>query len=148
LNRKRFNLVWIGKTRENFILEGIQKYVRLLEPYAEVKIVQIKEEKMKDPSSALKREAGRVLKSAQRFILLHEKGRLMDSVGFSRYLEGRREATFVVGGPYGVSEELIGKAEETLSLSPMTFTHEMTRLILLEQLYRAMTIIKGKGYHH
>lgn len=86
-------------------------------------------------------------------ILLSEKGKTTDSVAFARTLitwsdHGQRPLTFVVAGPHGFTKDLIAHADHLLSLSPMTFTHEMAYVILLEQLYRAGTILAGKTYHY
>ena len=86
-------------------------------------------------------------------ILLDENGKQMDSVVFSQYLQkhmnsGIKQLIFVIGGPYGFSEEVYNKAQGKLSLSKMTFSHQMIRLFIVEQLYRAFTILKNEPYHH
>lgn len=127
---------------------AVDKYLSLLRPYADVEIVTVKEEVVKNKNAALSKEASRILTKARHFVLLSERGRLMDSEEFAGFIDKRRDVTFVIGGPYGVAESVYEQAETVLSLSPMTFTHEMSRIILLEQLYRAITIIKGTRYHH
>jgi 23S rRNA (pseudouridine1915-N3)-methyltransferase len=146
--KSRFTIIWIGKTKERFVEEGIKKYRELLSPYAKLIIKTIKEEKGGSTAEHLKREAKKILSEAERYILLDEKGRLMSSQEFAEFLSKRRETVFVVGGPYGVDKKVKENAEMLMSLSPMTFPHELARLILLEQIYRAMTIIRGRGYHH
>ena len=86
-------------------------------------------------------------------VLLDEKGREYDSVGFSEFvaqkmLSGVKALVFVIGGPYGFSEAVYKRFNEKISLSKMTFSHQMVRMIFAEQLYRAMTIMKGEPYHH
>ena len=86
-------------------------------------------------------------------VLLDERGEQMDSRGFARWLQktmnsSMRNLIFVIGGAYGFSEALYGKADMVLSLSRMTFSHQITRIVFAEQLYRAFTIIKGEPYHH
>jgi 23S rRNA (pseudouridine1915-N3)-methyltransferase len=144
----RFRLFWPGKAKESYIREGIKRYIEDIKKMAELEVVEIKEEKGKPANAALKEEGGRILKAAGDFVLLDEKGRTMGSVEFSRWLQRKSEWSFVLGGAYGVSDEVRQKAAARLSLSPMTFPHELVRVIFLEQLYRALTIMKGKRYHH
>ena len=145
----KIHLVWVGKTKERFILEGIQKYLKLLQPYADVVITEIREEKVKDISRMLGKERERIRGIRTPYVLLDEKGETYDSETFSRFIEKQgMSVTFLLGGPYGVSDEVKEKATKKIALSAMTFTHEMSRLILLEQLYRAFTILQKKGYHH
>jgi len=91
--------------------------------------------------------------STDRLVLLDEKGKEMDSIGFSSYLQkqmnsGIKQLVFVIGGPYGFSEALYKKAAESLALSKMTFSHQMVRPFVIEQLYRGFTILKNEPYHH
>ncbi len=146
--KSRFTIIWIGKTKERFVEEGIRKYRELISPYAELTIKTIKEEKGGSITEHLRREAKKILSEVERYILLDEKGRLMSSQEFADLLSKRRDAVFVIGGPFGVDKKVKENAEMLLSLSPMTLPHELVRVILLEQIYRAMTIIRGRGYHH
>jgi 23S rRNA (pseudouridine1915-N3)-methyltransferase len=143
-------LLWVGKTKEPALAQAIELYVKKLRPFARIEIVEIKEEKGKPRDVALEGEAERILKQAgDAFILLDERGEQMDSTGLARMLRDRSSAEFVLGGPYGVSEGLRKEAgRHTLALSRMTLTHEMARLVLLEQVYRAMMINSGRDYHH
>jgi 23S rRNA (pseudouridine1915-N3)-methyltransferase len=109
------------------------------------------------PEKEQKEAEGRLLLSAIRHadhrILLDEKGREMDSAGFARLLQqimnrGTRNLGFIIGGPYGYAEEVYQEITDSLSLSRMTFSHQLVRLVFLEQLYRAFTIIRGEPYHH
>ena len=93
------------------------------------------------------------LQPGDQVVLLDERGKSHTSVEFSEILEkqmasGVKRLVFVVGGPYGFSQDVYDRADSMLSLSPMTFSHQMVRLIFLEQLYRAFTILKGEPYHH
>ena len=145
----KIHLVWVGKTKERFILEGVQKYLKLLQPYADVAITEIREEKVKDISRMLGRERDRIQRLRTPYVLLDEKGETYDSEAFSRFIEKQgMSVTFLLGGAFGVSAEVKAMATKRIALSAMTFTHEMSRLILLEQLYRAFTILQKKGYHH
>jgi 23S rRNA (pseudouridine1915-N3)-methyltransferase len=145
----KINLIWVGKTKEKFLDEGIQKYLKLLRPYADIAVTELREEKTKDRERMLVKEAERIQGIRTQYILLDEQGEGLDSVGFSRFLEKQgASATFLLGGAYGVSDDVKKGAMKKISLSKMTFTHEMSRLILLEQLYRAFTILQKRGYHH
>jgi 23S rRNA (pseudouridine1915-N3)-methyltransferase len=115
---------------------------------AQVSIIEIKDEKGKTRDEALSQEGRKVLKQTGSYVLLDEMGKEFSSTGFAGFLEDKGSVDFVMGGPYGVSEEVREKAVGAIALSKMTLTHEMARLVFLEQLYRAMTIIKGKEYHH
>jgi len=120
-----------------------------LRPYAEISVLEIREEKGNDISKMLKKEGERILKLQVPYTLLDEKGDLMTSGEFAGYIaEHIPSVNFVLGGAYGVSEDVKKTAQKKLSLSRMTFTHEMSRLFFLEQLYRAFTIIHKRGYHH
>lgn len=143
----KIRILWVGKTKEPFVREGMEKYLRRLRPFADVATVEIKETKEKG-GRGIEEEGERIMKQSASYILLDERGRELTSPELASMLEGRAEVDFVLGGPYGVSEAVRGRAAETIALSRMTLTHEMARLLLLEQLYRAVTILKGGGYHH
>ncbi len=157
----KISLFWVGRTREKFIKEAIKKYIKDIGTMADIEVMEIKEEKGAGPdgrgaffSAGLRREGERILRQAgDFFILLDEAGKKMSSVEFAELLRERlldRGATcrFVVGGPFGVSSQVKEAASMRLSLSPMTFPHELARVVLLEQIYRGLSIIKGRGYHH
>ena len=144
----RVRILWTGKTRENYAAEGISKYLKLLRPLAAVEIVQIREQKSGSVDDRLRKEGERILKQSSSYILMDERGRGLSSVEFAGALKDRAQVDFVLGGPYGVSGEVRSAASDTISLSRMTFTHEMSRVLLLEQLYRAVNIMRGGGYHH
>jgi 23S rRNA (pseudouridine1915-N3)-methyltransferase len=145
----KIQLVWIGKTKERFILEGITKYLALLKPYAEVTVSELREERGDETRKMLAAEGKRILKTQKPYILLDEKGEQMDSVAFAGMIgEMQANPVFVLGGAFGVSDEVKERASRKIALSRMTFTHEMARVFFLEQLYRAFTILKKRGYHH
>ncbi len=151
----KITLVFTGKTDEPYIREGIEVYAGRLRHYLPFDIViagnNNKKKKTGRAASAHKeplRNPG-----ASLLILLDEKGDRFTSQEFARFLEtsmigGHKELAFYTGGPYGFTEEMYKKADRIISLSDMTFTHQMVRLILVEQIYRAMTIIRGEAYHH
>lgn len=145
----KIHLLWVGKTKEPFILEGLQKYLKLLRPYADVAITEIREERIKDINRMIGKESERIQDLRTPYLLLDEKGETLDSLEFARLIEKQgSSATFLLGGAYGVSADVKAKAIRKIRLSAMTFTHEMSRLIFLEQLYRAFTILQKRGYHH
>jgi 23S rRNA (pseudouridine1915-N3)-methyltransferase len=111
-------------------------------------VVEIKEEKCKAKDAAQAAEAKRILKQTSDFYLLDEKGSQYSSVEFACFLKDHERVEFVFGGAFGVTDEVRQKSKGTIALSMMTLTHEMARLLFLEQLYRAFTILKGKEYHH
>lgn len=141
-------IVWVGRTKEPYLNEGINRYLKLLKPSSKVSIIEVREERGKGRAGSLPAEGKRILRQTQSYILLDDRGKELTSEGFAAFLKDKESIDFVIGGPYGVSGEVREKARETIALSRMTFTHEMARLILLEQLYRASTIIKGREYHH
>lgn len=144
----KIRLIWPGKTRESFIREGMERYLKLLGPYAKVEIIEVREGRGRGPD-AVDFESENLLNAIKGdFILLDNNGKSVTSEKFAGLLKEINAAEFAVGGPFGVNEKLKEKARVIISLSRMTFTHELTRLILLEQIYRAMTIIHGKEYHH
>jgi 23S rRNA (pseudouridine1915-N3)-methyltransferase len=152
-------LLCVGKTREKFIQEGIAKYLRYLKPYTDVELRELKEEKifeLRDAPQVRKREADKLLKAASAgsfLCALDERGHEFTSHEFAQFLNhqlesGVREMAFVIGGAMGLDESVTERAGKVIALSRWTLTHEMARLVLLEQLYRAFTIIKGKTYHY
>lgn len=152
-------LLTVGKTTQNFVIAGIEEYAKRLKRYIPYRIEYIPDIKNTKSltSDVQKEKEGELilnnLSSADYCILLDEHGKEYTSVDFSIYLQkvmasGRKRAVFVVGGPYGFSQSVYARADAKLSLSKMTFTHEMIRLFFTEQLYRAMTILKGEPYHH
>lgn len=155
----KITLIVVGKTDKKYILEGIAEYEKRLSHYCkvEVKIIpDVKNSKSMSASVQMQKEGEQIL-GAIRFpsevILLDERGAEYTSVELARFIEkktvaGQRELTFVIGGPYGFSPEVKSSALAMLSLSRLTFSHQLVRLIFMEQLYRAMTIIKGEPYHH
>jgi 23S rRNA (pseudouridine1915-N3)-methyltransferase len=151
--------VCVGKTREPFIKQGIDKYLRYIGHFTEFELREIKEEKvhdLKDAPLIRKREAERILKAVPAgatLIALDERGEEFTSHGFAKVLNtmlesGVRDIVFVTGGAMGLDESVTSRASRVVALSRWTLTHEMARLVFLEQVYRAFTIITGKTYHY
>ena len=154
----RISLILTGKTKEKYLQDGVAEYLKRLEHYVPFTCITIPDHKVtkKTDTGFLKVQEGkRVLqriKAGDYVILLDERGKKYSSVEFSSYLTGLEARTghamFVVGGAYGFSEEVYKRANASISLSDMTFSHQMVRLIIAEQLYRAYTIQRGEPYHH
>ena len=153
------SLIVIGKTNARYLQEGIEEYIKRLKhyiPYSITVLPDIKntkkltEEQQKEAEGKLMLDA---LKPGDCLVLLDERGKEFTSVAFADYLQrkmnaGLRRLVFVIGGPYGFSQSVYDRADEKISLSKMTFSHEMIRLFFTEQIYRAMTIQRGEPYHH
>lgn len=145
----KIRLIWVGKTKEPFLHEGIRKYLKLLKPYVDISVTEIKEERGKNIRRNLEKEGERILKLNAPFTLMDEKGMTLSSVEFSEYIrEQGPDMGFVFGGAYGVSDTVKESSRKSIALSRMTFTHEMSRVIFLEQVFRAFTIIHKRSYHH
>ena len=152
-------LLAIGKTDEDYLANGIRKYVDRIVHYAPFEMKELpdprnrktlSEEQQKSAESTLILNQ---LQPSDHVVLLDENGKQFTSVNFAESLEkpmvsGVKRLVFVIGGPYGFAPEVYARANAKLSLSPMTFSHQMVRLIFVEQLYRAFTILKGEPYHH
>jgi 23S rRNA (pseudouridine1915-N3)-methyltransferase len=145
---QKIRLIWVGKTKERYLSEGINYYLKLLTPMTRLAVAEIKEEKGKARGTSLAAEAQRILKQSDGFYLLDERGKHYSSPELAGFLKERQDLDFVLGGAFGVSDEVRERSKGCIALSKMTLTHEMARLLFLEQLYRAYTILKGKEYHH
>ena len=155
----KVKLIVVGKTDAKYIEEGIEIYLKRLKHYIPFQIdiiPDIKNTKKLTEEQQKILEGEKILEktvAGSDIILLDENGSEHNSVGFSNFLQkkmnsGIRELVFVVGGPYGFSQDLYDKASGKISLSKMTFSHQMVRLFFVEQIYRGMTILKGEPYHH
>jgi 23S rRNA (pseudouridine1915-N3)-methyltransferase len=126
-----------------FVKEGIQYYLKKLRYFAGVEIIETKGTGERLPQELLQKVSG-----IKPYVLLDAGGRLLSSEDFAELLDRALQWNFVLGGAYGVPEQLRHQAQMLLSLSPMTMPHELVRVVFLEQLYRAMSIINKSGYHH
>lgn len=152
-------LLTIGKTNIRFIQDGIAEYSKRLShyiPFSITTIPDLKNISKLDKDQQKIAEGQKILSLIQPsdfVVLLDERGKQFSSIEFSSFIQkgmlaGRKKIIFVVGGPFGFSQEVYNRADSLLSLSKMTFNHEMVRLFFIEQLYRAMTILRGEQYHH
>lgn len=152
-------LIAIGKTDNKQLITLIDDYKKRLGHYVKFKfdiIADIKNVKNLSESQQKQKEGELILKqvsTSDALILLDENGKQYNSVAFANYLQkhmnsGLKNLIFVIGGPYGFSEDVYKRANGKLSLSKMTFSHQMVRLFFIEQLYRGFTILRNEPYHH
>ena len=152
-------LLVIGKTSEKYLIDGMSTYNKRLNNYTNFEIIELPNLKNSKNLSKLEliRKEGdmifRKLKLSDYLVLLDDKGKDFTSLKFSKKLQawmlmGKKRLVFVVGGAYGFSSEIYDRGDEKLSLSRMTFSHQMVRLFFIEQMYRAYTIISNEPYHH
>lgn len=152
-------LLSVGKTDDAFFAHIIELYRKKVNFYIHFEtetVPDIRKTKKLSEKEQKIREGNHLLKALQPgdyVVLLDDKGKQYSSVEFSRFIERKmhsvpKRLVFIAGGPYGFSQEIYHLAQEKLSLSGMTFTHQMVRMIFAEQLYRAMTILNNEPYHH
>ncbi|WP_455496892.1 23S rRNA (pseudouridine(1915)-N(3))-methyltransferase RlmH [Coprobacter sp.] len=152
-------LLVVGKTTESYFSEAIREYSERTKHYIPFDmdvIPELKNTKNLSFDQQKEKEADLILKSLQPgdyIVLLDERGKEYSSLQFAAYLERKmhvvsKRLVFVIGGPYGFSSRVYDSASEKMSLSKMTFSHQMIRMIFVEQLYRAMTILNNEPYHH
>lgn len=155
----KIKLIVIGKTEEVYLQDGIGNYQNRIKHYINfemlvipalknIKNLNIDQQKQKEGELILNN-----ISVTDEVILLDEKGKSFDSLEFSGFIQrhmnsGIKQLVFIIGGPYGFSDKIYQRAHSKLSLSKMTFSHQMVRLFFIEQLYRAMTILRGEAYHH
>ena len=155
----KVSLIQIGKTDDSYIKEGIDNYIKRIKfyhPFDNIIIPDLKKTKNLSVNQQKKIEGEVLIKHLQKFdrvVLLDENGKHYTSVKLASYFEkliinSTRNLAFVIGGPYGFSEEIYLKYKERLALSYLTFSHQLVRLLFMEQLYRINTIIKREPYHH
>lgn len=144
----RIKIFCPGKTKSKFIREGLAHYTKMLSPFAKVEIIELKEGRG-NPQNVIQEESKNIMNALEGdFILLHREGVMLDSLQFAELIKNKSSHQFIIGGAFGVNQTVLNSASVKLSLSSLTFTHELSRLILLEQIYRAITIIHGKKYHY
>ncbi|MCX6304724.1 MAG: 23S rRNA (pseudouridine(1915)-N(3))-methyltransferase RlmH [Bacteroidetes bacterium] len=155
----KIKLLLCGKTEEEFLKTGIREYEMRINRYVPFQIVEIPALKNAANLSLAEQNARESVMISKHFsagdviVLLDEHGKEMRSVEFAsflnrQFLSGSKNLVFVVGGPYGIDPSLKKQASSILSLSRMTFSHQMVRLFFTEQLYRGLTIMRGESYHH
>lgn len=152
-------LLQTGKTTERYISEGIEEFTPRIRKYAvfdTITIPELKNTKNMPVSSQKNNEGKLILQSVTKddyLVVLDEKGRELNTREFASNLErifllSKKRLVFAIGGPWGISEEVKSRADIIISLSRLTFSHQLVRLLFIEQLYRVLTILKGDPYHH
>ena len=157
----KIRILAIGKIKEPYLKQGIDEYLKRIKPYCQIEVVEVNDEPVNDnPKDAdierVKNLEGekilKLLKPQDYLISLDLNKKQLTSEEFAKYIEGKlvlggSTINFVIGGSYGLSDALKKRANDAISLSNMTFLHQMTRLILLEQIYRAFKINRNETYH-
>ena len=155
----KVKFICIGKTGKDFLIAGENEYLKRLQHYISIERIEIPDIKNAKKLSIeqIKDQEGKEIlnrvSSGEQIVLLDENGTIFSSVQFSEFMQqkfnhGGKGIVFIVGGAYGFSDEVYKAAISKISLSKMTFSHQMIRMIFFEQLYRSMTILKGEPYHH
>ena len=154
--RMKINIIYVGKNKGGYIAEEVKRFMKLLSPYCKIHLKEVKESKVKKTFSSDRcviEEGEHIMKYLEGYkIALDENGKELSSREFAKVVERHKDSgltvSFVIGGAYGLSDAVNSAVDLNLSLSKMTFTHQMVRVFLLEQLYRAVCIIHGKEYHN
>ena len=154
----KITFICVGPIRKPCIKEGFAEYLKRIRRHLGAEVVEVKEGPYSGKAGALslKREGERIIKRLKRddyAVVLGERGKNFTSENFSLFIKGQMDAgrknlCFVVGGPFGLHPSVVERADAVISLSPMTLPHELATLVLAEQVYRALTIIKGEPYSH
>ncbi|RNC72324.1 MAG: 23S rRNA (pseudouridine(1915)-N(3))-methyltransferase RlmH [Desulfuromonadales bacterium] len=152
----KLKVLWVGKTQEEWLRRGVDEYSGRIRRYVPLEIGEAREEKGAAAEAMRARECERLeklLPKNARLVLLDERGEGLTSPQLASFIGKCRdtavpELVFAIGGAYGFTDTFRARADRVLALSPMTFTHQMVRVVLLEQVYRAFTIINGEPYHH
>ena len=157
----KIRILAVGKLKEKYLLQGVAEYEKRLSPFASVELIETREERMPESPSeaekedALKKEGANLLRLVPEksfLIVLDVRGEILSSEALAEKiaalaLQGKSDLTFLIGGAFGISAAVRKRADLRLSFSPMTFTHQMVRLLLYEQIYRAFKINRGEKYH-
>lgn len=152
----RLKVVWVGKTRQDWIRTALDDYASRIKKYMPLELIEVREEKGAEAEHIRSLECEKLAKhipKGGRLIVLDERGTSLTSAEFASLLgsyrdSGYSEVVFAIGGAYGFTPSFRSKGSKVVSLSPMTFTHQMVRVFLLEQIYRGFTILNGEPYHH
>ena len=158
----KITFICVGSVRKTYIKDGVEEYLNRIKRYSPVEVIETKEGpgSLKMPrDEVLKDEGERIIKKLKAgnrsdyLIALDERGRSLTSKGFAEFIDrmmsvGKNRISFIVGGAYGLHNSVTGLCDMSLSLSAMTLPHDLARLVLAEQVYRAFTIIKGEPYSH
>jgi len=145
-------LIFIGKTKESYVKQGLEDFLKRIARFSRIDVIELPEEKRKGNSNQAKEAEGERIISTKKgsmLVCMDSKGKEMDSEQFSDFMKKNimQDISFAIGGPDGLSKKVMNNAEHVISLSKMTFNHQIVRLFLIEQIYRACTIQKNIPYH-
>lgn len=146
-------IISVGKIKEKYLIDAIKEYEKRITKYFKIEFIELLDEGKLDKKSSLKKEGDKILQNLSNgfTILLDRSGNEMDSIMFSKKIEEilitNANINFIIGGSYGVDEKVIEKADLVLSFSKFTFPHQVFKVLLLEQIYRACKIINNEEYH-
>lgn len=147
-------IICIGKIKEKYITDAISEYIKRIQKYSKIEIIELPDEGLVEPVKAIKLEGEKILKHINNkdyIITLEIEGKELTSVEFAKKINEisieNSNITFIIGGSYGLSNEIKDKASLHLSFSKLTFPHQLFRIILLEQIYRSFKIINNEQYH-
>jgi len=154
--RTKLRFLFTGKSKDRYIIDAIEKYQKILKKYGTVEIVEIKSGKGRDVNKIIEKEKKLVLNNLEKdfyTILLDIKGSEISTEKLAEFFnknfeKGKNKFQFIIGGAFGVDSDLTNNADFVWKLSELTFNHQMVRIILLEQVYRVLSIINGESYHH
>ena len=154
---RKIRILGIGKDKDPWIAEGVAHYKKLLSRFATVELEWVAKARLSTSATAdeIQRTEGQALLGHLQSgvsVALSDKGKKMTSEEFAHFVAGltsqqRGTLTFIIGGAHGLNDKILARADAVISLSPLTFSHQIVRLVLLEQLYRAFTIVEGGDYH-
>jgi len=152
----KVRLIVVGRTERGFVAEGVEHYVKRLERTIDMELVVLPDAGRGEVTYQQRTESERILaalRPGERVVVLDERGSTLSSPAFAAQLgawrdQGVRQVAFVIGGAYGMTDAVRERADLVLSLSAMVFPHQLVRILFVEQLYRAFSILKGTGYHH
>ena len=158
-DKMKITLLTVGKTDRDWVKQGLELYISCLKHYIPFSLIEIPELKNVSALSTeqIKTKEGELIlkhiRPADDLILMDERGKMYTSIEFAKVLQDKisyigKDIVFVIGGAYGFSQDVYDRANSKISLSKMTFSHQMVRAIFAEQLYRAFTIMRGEPYHH
>lgn len=152
----KVRVIVVGRNERGFVADGVEHYVKRLQRSIDLEVVVLPDAGKGDVGYQQRAESERILaalRPGERLVVLDERGRSATSPGFAALLgawrdQGVRQVAFVIGGAYGMTDAVREKADLVLSLSSMVFPHQLVRVLFVEQLYRAFSILQGTGYHH
>lgn len=151
----KISIIAVGKVKEKFWQAAIQEYLKRLKPYAKLEVIEVLAEAFssQNKKNSQSKENGRLMKILEKYnksdvYLLAEYGQEFTSLGFADFLKNKKEIILVLGGALGWAEEIKKEYPQSISLSQLTMPHELVRVVLLEQIYRAASIINKKDYHY